>query len=193
MTAQTTPSSFSTAIATIDAALPALGSPKMQAAVLRSLAIAVAGTDAQRDALIALLDESLNEKTAPAPAPERKRHPQPADFDERPLIGHVAGEPLYGQVAWDTVSGKASRYGATIHLCGLNIYVRPHDLDDELSPGDYLSFDTEELAGCGDVLLRDWGKMRELATMPGDPVAQAMELTRRWCNAGAEAEQRRAA
>lgn len=180
----TTDSLFSQSLAAIDAALPNLGSPSMQAAILRVMAVAVAGTAAQRAALIAGLDRMIAAdagEDAPPPAPAPPYHPKPADFDPDPVIGTVAGELARGSQGWDQVAGTVTRCSASVTLCGLNIHAYPGDPDDPNNAGDYLNFNTEGGDCIGDVAWADVGRLRELMTMPGDPVAQLMALARAWC------------
>ena len=57
-----------------------------------------------------------------------------------------------------------------------------------------MNFNTTSGGGCiGDMDWSDWGKLRELATDPSDPMGQLMTLARSWCATEPQAEQRQAA
>ncbi len=134
--------------------------------------------------LAQLVDDHIAEQSPVEPIIGHIAEQSPAE----PIIGHILGQPVYG------IEGDpGDRIGAHCMLAGFDLHAYPRDPRDRHSLGDYLSFTLEQAGGCdGDIAWSDWGRMRELARMDGDPVGQLMALARRWCAEG-EAEQRRAA
>lgn len=108
----------------------------------------------------------------------RPWHPEPADFNPHPIIG----EPVRGLQAWDEGTGTVGRYGASCEINGLVVRVYVSDASDPHDGGPVVNFGaSEEEEGVGDIRWNQWGRIREIATMPGDPVAQLMTIARRWC------------
>lgn len=159
---------FRQSVATIENALPGLGSRTMQLFALRVLLASVKGDQPFLDCLEAALRVMDGEAPAPAPTVERVRHPEPADFVRDPVIGHILGEPVCGDNGWCDIEGAETRYQASVKLAGLTL----------ASDGAFLNIDGAESDGCGGIPTWAVGRLLELGQ--SGAIAELIEMGRRW-------------
>lgn len=105
-------------------------------------------------------------KPAPEPAPYRPTFPEPADFQDKVRVGHIAGEAVIGCQGWDTVDGSTRRYLVTVDLAGLHLMCD----GDNLEVGSYNRNDG--------MPLRDVAALAEL--WQSGAVQQLTTIARRW-------------
>lgn len=106
----------------------------------------------------------------PVAAPARKLpyFPQPADFQDETVIGHIAGAPVIGHIAWDNEQGRARNYDTRVELDGMTIWCDEERL--QVEDGSYDGWKIES-----------FGRLIELRQM--GELDRLIALARRWCAA----------